>query len=210
MVACGISMYSYICIVAPHLGTLAEMREGCSVEPNPKTVFGGTIPKMEVLGDGCLTNTDLVLDPKQAPEYYKPPNFWNAIKYYVIYIVALSGRCWMKTLVALLSNPCPDIITWILCSSELSRLLSPALSGRSRVISCHLRAIGLCIWHGWLYLLSWKRTGFNLNKDRVEPCRCAVTPSVSIKDWFLEPFLFMLNACLSLSWPGLETDHEAE
>ena len=37
-----------------------------------------------------------------------------------------------------------------------------------------------------------------------------MTPSVSIKDWILEPFLFMLNACLSLSWPGLETDHEAE
>jgi hypothetical protein len=49
-----------------------------------------------------------------------------------------------------------------------------------------------------------------LNKDRAEACRCAVTPSVSIKDRFLEPFLFMLNACLSLSWPGLETDHEAE
>jgi hypothetical protein len=27
-----------------------------------------------------------------------------------IYIVALSFRCWMKTLVALISNPCPDII----------------------------------------------------------------------------------------------------
>jgi hypothetical protein len=26
----------------------------------------------------------------------------------------------------------------------------------------------------------------------------------------LEPFLFMLNACLSLSWSGLETDHEAK
>jgi hypothetical protein len=26
--------------------------------------------------------------------------------------------------------------------------------------------------------------------------------SVSIKDRFLEPFLFMLNACLSLSWQG--------
>jgi hypothetical protein len=33
------------------------------------------------------------------------------LKYYVIYIVALSYRCWMKTLAALLSNPCPDIDT---------------------------------------------------------------------------------------------------
>jgi hypothetical protein len=37
-----------------------------------------------------------------------------------------------------------------------------------------------------------------------------VTPFVLIKDRLLEPFLFMLNACLSLSWPGLESDHEAE
>jgi hypothetical protein len=30
------SMHSYICIVAPHLGTLAEAREGHDVKPNPK------------------------------------------------------------------------------------------------------------------------------------------------------------------------------
>jgi hypothetical protein len=29
-----------------------------------------------------------------------------------------------------------------------------------------------------------------------------LSPSVSIKDRFLEPFLIMLNACLSLSWLG--------
>jgi hypothetical protein len=29
----------------------------------------------------------------------------------MLYIVALSCRCWMKTLVALISNPCLDIIT---------------------------------------------------------------------------------------------------
>jgi hypothetical protein len=46
-------------------------------------------------------------------------------------------------------------------------MLSPALSGRSQVISCHLRAIGLSMWHGWLYLLSWKRTWYNLNEDWV-------------------------------------------
>jgi hypothetical protein len=33
-------------------------------EPNPKMVFDGTIPKMEVLSECCLTNTDLVLDPR--------------------------------------------------------------------------------------------------------------------------------------------------
>jgi hypothetical protein len=40
------------------------------LEQNPKTLFGGTIPEMEVLGEWCLTNTDLVLDPRQAPEHY--------------------------------------------------------------------------------------------------------------------------------------------
>jgi hypothetical protein len=30
------SMHSYICIVAPHLGTLDEAREGPDVELNPK------------------------------------------------------------------------------------------------------------------------------------------------------------------------------
>jgi hypothetical protein len=33
------------------------------------------------------------------------------LKYYVIFIVAVSYRCWMKTLVALISIPCPNIIT---------------------------------------------------------------------------------------------------
>jgi hypothetical protein len=37
-----------------------------------------------------------------------------------------------------------------------------------------------------------------------------LSPSVSIKDRFLEPFLFMLNACLTLCWSGLVTDHEAK
>jgi hypothetical protein len=45
------------------------------LEPNPKTVFGGTTPKMEVLGEWCLTNIGLVLDPRQGLEHYKPPNF---------------------------------------------------------------------------------------------------------------------------------------
>jgi hypothetical protein len=55
-------------------------------------VFGGTIPKMEVLGEWCLTNTDLVLDSRQAPEHYKPPTFKEINYICYIYIVALSGR----------------------------------------------------------------------------------------------------------------------
>jgi hypothetical protein len=29
----------------------------------------------------------------------------------MLYIIALSYRCWMETLIALISNPCPNIIT---------------------------------------------------------------------------------------------------
>ena len=35
--------------LASHLGMLYEPREGCDVESKPKTVFGGSIPKMEGL-----------------------------------------------------------------------------------------------------------------------------------------------------------------
>ena len=55
------------------------------LEANPKTVYGGPIPKMEGLSkcrDGrcspseChLTNTDLVLNPRQASEYSKSSMF---------------------------------------------------------------------------------------------------------------------------------------
>ena len=33
--------------LASHLGMLDEPREGLDMEPNPKTVYGGPIPKME-------------------------------------------------------------------------------------------------------------------------------------------------------------------
>ena len=55
------------------------------LEPNPKIEFGESIQKMEGLSkcrDGkcspseCrLTNTNLVLNPKQALEHSKPPMF---------------------------------------------------------------------------------------------------------------------------------------
>ena len=35
--------------LASHLGTLDEPREGCEMEPNSKSGFGGSIPKMEGL-----------------------------------------------------------------------------------------------------------------------------------------------------------------
>ena len=55
------------------------------LEPNPKMEFGESVQKTEGLSkcrDGrcspseChLTNTDLVLDPRQASEHSKPPMF---------------------------------------------------------------------------------------------------------------------------------------
>jgi hypothetical protein len=68
-------MHSYICIVAPHLGMLAETHEGCGVRAKPEDGVWWNYPKDAVLSEWCLTNTDLVLDPRQAPEHYKPPNF---------------------------------------------------------------------------------------------------------------------------------------
>jgi hypothetical protein len=61
---------------------------------------------------------------RQALKHYMSPNFWNVIKYYVIYVVALSHWCWMKILAVMISNPCPEIIPWILCSSGSSRCLA--------------------------------------------------------------------------------------
>ena len=59
------------------------------LEPNPKMEFGESIQKMEGLSkcrDGrcspseCyLTNTDLVLDPRQASEHSKPPMFLQTL-----------------------------------------------------------------------------------------------------------------------------------
>jgi hypothetical protein len=66
------------------------------LEPNPKMVFGGSIPKMEGLSkcqdERCsssechLTNTNLVLDPRQAPEHYKSPMF---CKIQIEYLICL-------------------------------------------------------------------------------------------------------------------------
>jgi hypothetical protein len=51
------------------------------LEPNPKMVFGGTILKMEVLGEWCLTNTDLVLDPGKPRSIISLLISENAIEY---------------------------------------------------------------------------------------------------------------------------------
>ena len=57
------------------------------LEPNPKMEFGESIQKTEGLSkcqdrrcspSECrLTNTNLVLDPRQATEHFKPPIFYK-------------------------------------------------------------------------------------------------------------------------------------
>ena len=59
------------------------------LEPNPKMEFGESIQKMEGLSkcrdgrsspSGChLTNTDIVLDPRQALEHSKSPMFYKIL-----------------------------------------------------------------------------------------------------------------------------------
>ena len=78
-------MHLYICIVASHLGTLDAPREGRDVGAEPKDRVGESIQKTEGLSkcrngrcspSKChLTNTNLVLDPRQASEHSKPPMF---------------------------------------------------------------------------------------------------------------------------------------
>ena len=64
------------------------------LEPKPKMEFGESFQKTEGLSkyrDGrcspneChLTNTDLVLDPKQAPKHPKPPMFYKYLEYLLL------------------------------------------------------------------------------------------------------------------------------
>jgi hypothetical protein len=86
-------------------------------ELNPKIVFGGPIPKMEGLSkcqDGrcssseCyLINTNLVLDPRQAPEYSKPPIFYKfQLELYLFDV--LSYRSCLEPPDAYVF-PCPEI-----------------------------------------------------------------------------------------------------
>ena len=87
---------------------------------NPKTVYGGPILKMEGLSkcrygrcSPCechLTNTDLVLDHKQALEHSKPPMFSN-YQLESFYVGAeVLGVDWNHLLIYL---PCPYIYIYI-------------------------------------------------------------------------------------------------
>jgi hypothetical protein len=104
---------------------------------------------------------------------------------YVICIDALSYRCWLKTLDAYISYPCLENLPWILFRFRIEYMLSPALTGRSQVISCHLRALG--IYMAWLAIFCYrgkepwinsKKTGWKLTGAIM----LIVPPSVLVKD----------------------------
>jgi hypothetical protein len=57
-------------------------------QPEPKAQEGAARSWSARSGGGWVPGSQAVqLCQRQAPEYYKPPNFWNVIKYYVIYIL---------------------------------------------------------------------------------------------------------------------------
>jgi hypothetical protein len=113
----------------------------------------------------------LQLRERPAPEHYKPPNFWNPLEYICyIYIDALSYRCWLKNNCCIYIQSLFRKYTLSLCRLGSSRLLSPALNGRSLVIFCHLRALGIFISGTVGYIcyrgkepgLNWMKTGRRL------------------------------------------------
>jgi hypothetical protein len=89
------SMHSYICIVAPHLGMLDAPREGRDVGAKPEDGVWISIQKIGGLRkcqDGRYSpcechHTDLVLDPRQAPEHNNPPTLRKQLSIYVIYVL---------------------------------------------------------------------------------------------------------------------------
>jgi hypothetical protein len=81
-------MHSYICIVAPHLGTLAETREGCGIRGKPEDDVWWNYPKDESTQRvGHLTTTDLcwILDKPQSIISLLISK--NAIEYYMLYVL---------------------------------------------------------------------------------------------------------------------------
>jgi hypothetical protein len=90
--------------------TLLEFKPNLEEQPSEQEVQA---PEGATEGDvvNCLDHTPCNFMKGKPRSIISLLLSINANTYYVIYIVALSFRCWMKTLVALISNPCPDIIT---------------------------------------------------------------------------------------------------
>jgi hypothetical protein len=88
----------------------------------------------------------LVLDPRQAPEYYKTPYFSKQIIYMCYMYCCIMYRSWLETLAALYHSLSRDIKSWILCRPGSSRclVLLYAIEVRWFPVTCEL-------W-GYLYM----------------------------------------------------------
>jgi len=103
-----------------YLGTLDAPRKGHDVGAETKDGAWWIHPedgRTKQVPDGrCLpsehhlTNTDLVLDPRQAPEHFKPPIFYK-ISLESFMFDALGDKSWIET-TQCIELPCPDIYTF--------------------------------------------------------------------------------------------------
>jgi hypothetical protein len=96
-------------IGVPEGVTLLEFEElSEEQQPNTEDSGGAAFRRSARRGRRWVPGPSSVqLCERQAPEHYKPPNFWNAIKVLMLYIVALSLGVGWKHLLYWLSNPCP-------------------------------------------------------------------------------------------------------
>ena len=94
-------MHSYICIIAPHLGTIDEPREGCDIGTEHEDVWW-TYPEEaknqeymlgpEYLPSEChLTNTDLVLIPGKPRSIIYYFNLRNVIYVFTCLCIKFLG-----------------------------------------------------------------------------------------------------------------------
>ena len=132
------SSHSCTGIVASHLGALDAQRVDVKhviMESNQKTVlvdlswrwkdFESICLNRRCLPSEChITNTYLVLDPRQAPEHSRPTMFSKyQLEYF--YVDALSTRGWLEPLAAY-TFLVQTNISWILCRSRIKYMLSYA------------------------------------------------------------------------------------
>jgi hypothetical protein len=138
LTVCDALSIAFPCIhtlhLASHLGTLDAPHEGHDVQANPKMVLVDPSRRWKYLGvhawNGGVTKTVqanwtyLCQILGKLRSIISLLIFEIHLSIYVICIDALSYRCWMKTLAALIIHPCPKTIPWILYSSGLDRCLA--------------------------------------------------------------------------------------
>jgi hypothetical protein len=124
-------IHTFASCISSRYARCTMWRTWCGAEP--KDSVGGSIPKMKGAGvhawSGDVIKTVQANLTNSCRIPGKPRSIINLLisemqLSTMLYIVALSYRCWMKILAALIFNPCPENIPWILCSSGSSRCLA--------------------------------------------------------------------------------------